>query len=370
MGPRAGDTKRGRPAEPARRQRRFVRNVRAAEYLQTALVAAVATILVVRFYLRLTGYPQVGGEVIHVAHVLWGGLFLTVAVVNLLLFTSRRSMRIASVIGGVGFGLFIDEVGKFVTQDNDYFFRPAAAMIYAVFVILVLVVRMIQGHQRYSREEYLVNALREFEEVARHDLDVEERRRARRYLERSDPANPLVAPLGDVLDRVEPVAVSAPDPVSRLRRRLRAFYVRVAQLPGFDAGLVIFFGAQLLVRLGYVFALVFVVGLGREEILKSRFLWLITGRVPTSSFVHFAVVGSSLLSGVFVVLGVIRVRRSKLEAYRAFKRSVLVTIFLTQIFIFYEKQFEALIGLAFNVLVLVILDYMIDRERSAGREER
>ncbi|MGH3544915.1 MAG: hypothetical protein ACRDPW_03165, partial [Mycobacteriales bacterium] len=44
----------------------------AVPHLVAMLVSAVATVLITRAFLALAGYPQVGGETLHVAHVLWG----------------------------------------------------------------------------------------------------------------------------------------------------------------------------------------------------------------------------------------------------------------------------------------------------------
>ena len=44
---------------------------------ETLLLTAVATILVIRTQLWLTHYPQLGGGGLHIAHLLWGGLFDT-----------------------------------------------------------------------------------------------------------------------------------------------------------------------------------------------------------------------------------------------------------------------------------------------------
>jgi Ca2+/H+ antiporter len=70
------------------------------------------------------------------------------------------------------------------------------------------------------------------------------------------------------------------------------------------------------------------------------------------------------LSGVFVFLGIYYLRKSRLLAYRMFEWSVLVSILLTYVFVFYKEQFAALAGLTFNVLILIGLRIMIRREQA------
>src|SRR5438094_10604222 len=82
------------------------RDVDAGSYLQTLLVAAVVTVLLTRLYLQLTGFPKIGGGGLHIAHLLWGGLLMLVALAFLLTVLGKRAKRIAATIGGVGFGLF------------------------------------------------------------------------------------------------------------------------------------------------------------------------------------------------------------------------------------------------------------------------
>src|SRR5919201_5377778 len=91
-----------------------VRSVDMVRLLDVVLVCAVATILVVRTQLWLTNYPQLGGHGLHIAHLLWGGLLMLAAIVLLLAFITSVARRVAAVIGGVGLGLFMDELGKFV----------------------------------------------------------------------------------------------------------------------------------------------------------------------------------------------------------------------------------------------------------------
>jgi hypothetical protein len=93
------------------------------------LVSAAVMILLIRLQLWATNYPQLGGGKLHIAHLLYGGVLMLIAIGVLVSFVGRTGRLPGAIIGGLGFGFFIDELGKFVTSDNDYFFQPAAAMI-------------------------------------------------------------------------------------------------------------------------------------------------------------------------------------------------------------------------------------------------
>src|SRR5204863_312016 len=99
-------------------------------------------------------------------HVLWGGLGMLVAIVLLLGFLSPGTRHLAAIVGGAGFGSFIDELGKFLTSDNDYFFKPTAALLYVLFVLLFFVVRQIRRYRVLTPTENLVNAIEIAERLA------------------------------------------------------------------------------------------------------------------------------------------------------------------------------------------------------------
>src|SRR5438309_984934 len=83
--------------------RHFVRAAD-ADLLDTFLISAIATVVVIRIFLEAMGYPQLGGGGLHIAHVLWGGLGMLVAIALLLLYLSSTTRLIAAVVGGAGFG--------------------------------------------------------------------------------------------------------------------------------------------------------------------------------------------------------------------------------------------------------------------------
>jgi hypothetical protein len=116
----------------------------AERYLLLTIVSFIVAVVGTRWFLQATGYPQVGGGELHIAHMLWGGLLLVVAAVLPLLFVAERVLALSAILAGAGTGLFIDEVGKFITASNDYFYPLAAPLIYGLVLALALVFLLVR----------------------------------------------------------------------------------------------------------------------------------------------------------------------------------------------------------------------------------
>lgn len=153
-----------------------VRQQAADSFLIMTIVSFAMTVIVVRVFLQLTGYPQVGDSTFHIAHLLWGGLLLFAALVIMLVWANHWVLWAASLSGGIGVGLFIDEVGKFITQDNDYFFPLAFPIIYAFLLICVWLYLRVRRTRAEDARSLLYHALEDLKQVLDHDLDPFERR--------------------------------------------------------------------------------------------------------------------------------------------------------------------------------------------------
>jgi len=347
----------------------FVRNIDAINYLEIFLICSVAAVLTIRLFLHLTGYPQIGNSTLHIAHMLWGGLLMLVALIMLFAFFGKRIELWAAIIGGIGFGTFIDEVGKFVTQDNDYFFQPAVSLMYITFILIILAMHIIKSAWTLTEKEYLLNALKGLEEVALKDLDREEKDKVLRYLEKSDPNDSLTRAIKEVITKSELVPVKKPGLFLRIKERISGFYTKIAAHKYFRWSVILFFFIKLLLTVGFLTLITFFIGFGVERVDDVGLLDKLADRLKNLSFVNKAEYFSSLLSGVFVILGAYYFRRSRLIAYQMFERSVLISILLTYVFVFYEKQFAALTGLAFNILILIALRIMIREEEITNTTE-
>ncbi|CAN5799586.1 hypothetical protein BH23GEM9_BH23GEM9_16340 [soil metagenome] len=376
-----------------------MRNLDAHEFFENFLISAVAAILSIRVFLYLSGYPTVGGESLHIAHMLWGGLLMLVALLMLLGFLGKPVKSAAAVIGGAGWGTFIDELGKFLTHDNDYFFEPTFALIYVSFVLLYVAWERLHGTV-LSREDALANALELMLEAVRKDMDVEERRRALDLLAGCDSDDPVVRSITRGIEQVDLAPPGRPGLMWRLRHGARGFYRWLSNRRWFSTAVVAFFvihsanimiQAMTLVDRVALSLGVFVVGLLLAGVLLERQnddgtrrygvpaaaaviggallmgAALAAGVLPDLSFFEWAELLSAVVPALFVLLGVARIRRSRLDAFRTFKTAVLIMIFITQFFAFYHQQLLALLGLFVNIVVWVTLRSMIQQEERMPR---
>lgn len=326
----------------------LVRNFEADDLLENFLVSAVSSILTVRFFLFLFHYPQLGGKGLHIAHLFWGGTLMMVAIVICLNYITKHARRLASIIGGVGFGIFIDELGKFVTSDNNYFFQPAVALIYIIFIALFLIFKRLGKYQSISETEYLVNALEFSKEAIINDLNPDEKEMALDYLKNVQNSN-LTDIFSKMLQQAEIIAPKKPNVISRFYVFLKGRYKTLVKKTWFAKVVFVIFFLQASNIIGNIVLLFF---------FKTHLL------LENPSFPRLAELTFSSISSMIAFVGIVRFRKNRLFSYRIFKYSVLVSIFLTQFFAFYTEQFLALSGLIANLIILATLNYLIFLEKS------
>lgn len=334
----------------------LIRNVNAGDLLEIFLISAVVSVFAIRFYLHIAGYPQIARGQFHIAHLLFGGFFMLGSIILLMVFLNKSSMRLAAVLGGIGFGTFIDELGKFITRDNNYFYQPTAALIYVIFALLYLIFRAIESDERYTKREYLMNALESMEDVVLQDLDKEEKKRVMGLLRKCDQKDPIVIALKEALEKIESVPPPAPGIFGKIKQVFHNFYVTLIDNKWFARILTLFFVVKSIITIS-------------DIVLFLFFLHQGTLFLNSLSFKEVGELLFSTLSGIFVVIGVTFIYKSRLFAYQMFYRSILVSIFLTEVFTFYREQFSAVTGLLFNILILIILQYMINEEKLAEKQE-
>jgi len=380
----------------------FVSSVYAEALLEDFFISAVASVVGIRFYLHVTGFPQLGFGTLHIAHMLWGGLLMLVALVMLLAFLDHRTKVIASVLGGIGFGAFIDELGKFITRDNDYFFQPAVTLIYVIFVLIFFAIRAVGRNQSLSTAESLANAFDIARQGSLTGLAPEEKANALKLLESSE-ASPTRDNLGIILSNMPMVPSRPSRPLARFHAVLDRLYEwavsrwwfspivitffaftavtsvsAIVAVVEWSLGLVLWMAAGIIILVALVWARQFKVWhlnfISPVSIIIVSMLisWTIVGNLKGMplSIIDWAQFIFPGISGVLVTMGILTLPHSRLQAYLMFRWAILVSIFFTQVLSFYQHQFLALLGLVLNILILVSLRYMITHEDIKAKSQR
>ncbi len=290
--------------------------------------------------------------------MLYGGLFMLIAVVLSLSFLGERVRRWSALLGGAGFGIFIDELGKFITKDNNYFYRPTIGLIYAIFIILFLAFNFLSRTERLSADEYELNALNQVGEAVSRNLSRTDKRRIAELLAKADGDSPITRELKQLLKRLETVPTPAPGRVQRWLKAVDKQYQHFWRLRRSHQLISVIFVAQaavfVIVTLGTVFH--------NFGSLGSIFQ-------VHDTYDHKLIIGqlaSSAVAGLFAIAGAIELFRSRLQAFELFRKAVLINLLLTEFFVFSRLQFGAVPGFLVNLALLIALRYAIHEEQRAG----
>jgi hypothetical protein len=319
-----------------------LRSVDLGRRLDLFLVCAIGSVLGNRVFLIITGYPQLGNGTLHISHAIWGALMMAVAIVFSLSFLAPNNRTFIAFIGGCGFGWFIDELGKFITRDVNYFFKPTIALIYMTFIAMYLVFRGIERGSM-SADEAVLNGLEALKSAAIGELSEPRRRASLSLLDETHAASPLAVQVGALLTDVSGLPDPDPGRLERWGRGVREWYLGLTRRRLFMRAVVWWFAV-----------------VGSLQLVTALLLALDYHGIR--GFAEWATVVSSGVSGALIVIGVFRLRHHRLEAYRWFERGMLVQIFVTQVFEFAQEQLAGVFGLVFNILLWVAIRSMIRAE--------
>jgi hypothetical protein len=324
----------------------LVRSANAPTHIVTFVVAGVTTVIVTRLYLALAGYPQIGGGGLHIAHMLPGGLLMLVALFLLLVYVGPVVRPAAALLGGIGFGLFIDEVGKFVTSDNDYFFRPAPAIMYVVFAAVVLGVQALHD-RRLDPRERLANAVDQAVEGVAGGLS---RRRRADAIGQVNAAGPVedaavARAVRALVDACPDDNVEIPAPAERVRLTVRRGFERLTAKRWTGQVIVALLAAQ-------------VIGAVTVAVLSRT-----GGAGSWREVTFFGVAGGAAAAAGLTTYGARWLRTDRVRAVAALQLAVLSFLLVTRVFEFAHNSISATIGLVLDLVLLGLTATELNRLR-------
>lgn len=331
-----------------------IRDPHAPSLTEIWIVSAVVTVLAIRVFLHVTGYPQIGGDSFHIAHMLWGGLGMVIGFGMLLLFAHVVWKPIAAVVSGAGFGAFIDELGKFITRDNDYFYQPTIALIYAIFIVFLLLARLIDRRREPTAADHLHIAVQGIQWLAIGKLDRTRQLNALEHLDASGTHTPLTATLRELLESAELVESGEHSRILHWRERLAAWYWRIVGNHWMERIVIAVF---ILKGVQITGTLLLGVGVGDFSIGNGL------------SFPEWGAVVSAIASGAFATYGLVRLtQRARVAALHAFAGATLISLLFDHFFAFASEQLAAMGGLIIELAILGGVRFALSAEMSKHSE--
>ena len=344
----------------------------ATRYMFIMVVSLAITVVGTRLFLEATGYPQIGNETFHIAHALWGGLFQAVAVTLVLIYRNEWILVLSSAFAGIGIGLFVDEIGKFITQANDYFFPLAAPLIYITIMLCVWLFLYIRREDQYDARGTMYIVLERLKSLLDGQIDRQEYEMLRLQLtelsnqtERHDIASMAQGLMQALPDDTTGLPVLEQGFWSKILDHVRKFeakhfgQVRVRRILKVYLSLI-----SISTLLELIFLIVIVM---QPDNIKTLVLLGIMQNNPLvtdpASLVWFlALIVLSLCIGILYLIALIYLLRGKeVVAIRAGMIGLLLSLTIGSTLSFYFNQFSVMLSVIFSTGLLILVVRYRDR---------
>jgi len=317
---------------------KLVQRQDASDNILLVMISAIFSLLSVRLYLTLAHFPRIGSGSWHVAHAVTGGTLMILSTLLSISFYGKKIRKIYLIIFGLGIGLFIDEIGKFISTGNDYLFQPALSFIYVFFIIIFLLYWYLSKDRSISSKKHLYRAIDKFEEAIESDLQTSEKldiiNNLNSAIKSNDPPQVFLA------KHLKTIIQSIDDLEDKRTKRIKLFWQKTRSLVYrlFKKKL----SLTILIVVSFIYSLISVVDFvylfSDQSVITSNLFW-----IKTFSDLFVSIL---FLSAIFI-----RLAKKTGLSLRLFQYGLLINIFLSQIFKFYFEQFQALIGLSISIII-------------------
>ena len=228
---------------------------------------------------------------------------------------------------------------------------PCSEYPYVIFISIFLVLRTVRRARVLQPSDALANALNQIQGSIATPFDTKKKAHILALLNQADPSHPLLPHLRAFIEEAEP---SRDDPAHfyfRLKDWTMETYRRLVRRRRFAVilpALILTWAISEAVALLYL-----VYGISGEGIIDNL------------NWTHYAHAVSSSVTILCIAIGIKAWASNRARSYRWYIRGVLVSIFITQVFVFFHSQLAAITGLAVNVLTYATLDFVSTLEAGA-----
>lgn len=334
----------------------LIKRENASELALTVMKWAVVSLLLMRSALALLDYPSIGKGDWHIAHALTGGLVMWLgAMVNYIYYGSKIK-RVSAMIFGIGLGLFVDEIGKYLSRDNNYFFQPAFSFIYVFFIICFLIYRYLERSVPQEPKTILFQIMDKLEELAENDLELSEKmamlKKLTEVAKRGDEKTMVLAlELKRMVEKIEAVEDKKDSWLTIWWKKIRGYsYHRVFKRKW---GLRILLGlAVAYIAGGIIDSWYIITRFDQNWLFNWRYGdWALIDNRDLRIFGTKAM-GDVISSGLFLMGIYWWGKGKKIKGLRFFQHGLMINIFITSVFKFYFEQFSGVLGVIVSVVIL------------------